>query len=1003
MSEPAHLKVIHYHRLPSEQQKPFEEIDPKVEKTNKKLTGAEQRRMIPENRKRLYDVMLPELNENIFGGSPAIDRSYRSVDGTSSAIKFGNTREHTLISTTKSQANIVEPLFPESLATNKKESFDVRLKETLENAQSFIFMEAYDFGRDDLVDLLIKKAKQGVAVHLLVHPLDEDDKEDTDGELPEAEKGKGKVREQPKTPDLRQTKKEALLARLREASKGVPALTVTEFDVIKGDGKRTFDQILHVKKVIADTPDDSIVEVSGGINFGVNSIFNMDTAWFTEGVAVLDSLQRVFEHFPKTKAGLPFDMPKLPDAEKIRAKVLSKIKAKNQVEIELGGAGRLRTGIPASLRLKDVQAMVAQEGENSILISARDAMKRGMADLLLQAVKAKKWVTIVEDHLDEQSRAEFLKMARPLKAAGAEVYKADDIQREESYMELIYKELEEAIEKQESIDVGAFALSDDGVLDRLVRAHRAGCPVRVVVDDLTIHGSLINQKAMARLTRVGIDVKVFDRKSAEVLHKHGYLPEGLALGDVKLHAKVMILGRNKGRGRVLGGSANPSDNGLNNNVEDGRSVRSQKVADAFATKLIDLLYQGIPNPEKPGKFIKVARSVRKMVTTSDTKRIPFLEPAPIKTKMGEIIFLDFDLETTGFAAHYDDRLVSISAHAYRLKADGSIEVLEDAVIDLYSDTGTNALGDPFEIPAAASKVHGLTRETLLSEKNAKPVQEVLLRAGLFAARVKGIAEKLGMKIVLNGYNIGKFDIGFLDFLCSRKGMGVLHEGKYLTVKGPYVDALDLSRRASPRAKNHDLDAVTKRWGISKKERGTHYSIEDVNLTSRVTGRLAYEIAQDQGRDLLEMPLEEYLPKDTLRLNKPLLVSTTTGRGSAAFQLEKLSNGEIIMRNKLGGASGGYGNGVPLSSLEVVGIEDDKVKVRFQVGKKKKKGGRGKAPVVYEGYVSPERLAFKFGGPVYYTLVEAGFDLPTPSSLRPRQGLLSQTVGPVRSSRSFRLR
>ncbi len=481
----------------------------------------------------------------------------RSVGAISaSSVGSGDPRTITDINTVVSTHNRVVPLFPESLAPEDESCFEAELGRLIDEAQSYIFVQGDDLSHEDFVERLIEKAREGVQVVAYFHPPAKD------GDI-----------------------KSRLLDRLREASKerGLAGkLVVEEFS---GTGNGKSDQAMHVKRVIADTASGSIAEVSGGINFGERSTLNVDTAWRTDGVAVLDSLRAILDHYPDSH-DLPFDLERVPDAAPVDKKTRQLLKKLDEepVKIELARSGRRDILSPRTYTKKRFMERAAQG--DKLVIGASDLEKPWMLSGLRTAVKNGSLVKVITPSEPKSAVKKAKSIVdthqEALDELGIGVYRADLSVSDNSYLDLVLRELDGAIENGESIDVASFALTEPEIIDKLIEAHNNGCQVRVAVDALNVGGVLTNQKAIALLTHVGIAVRAFTN---DVAAKMGL--ERNDEHDVKLHAKVMILGGN----RVLGGSANFSTRGMSFNVEDGRLVESSSVATAFRAVMFEPVWE----------------------------------------------------------------------------------------------------------------------------------------------------------------------------------------------------------------------------------------------------------------------------------------------------------------------------------------------------------------------------------------------------------------------------
>lgn len=823
----------------------------------------------------------------------------------------GDDRTYSDIDTLVSDQNLVTPLFPNILVDpDGPESYEQSMMQAIREAQKLIVIEGYDLNREDLVDLLIQKAKEGVEVAALFDPVN--------------------------TP--REVKKGELLERLRAAN--LPNLHVAEYAIVPSTRKDGFDQILHTKKVITDTPDGSICEHSGGINFSPNSTKNIDFGWRTEGLAVIDSLRHVIAHWTSTTGEFPIDLTKVPDWNDVRSLAAKKARASKKLsaEVEMASSGTRPMETPRTYSKRKLVER-AQLGQK-IIVSAEDAMKPGVEKTLRMAVHNGSKVWVIEGEMSEADLERFATAKKALKDAGIQVFRHDDVLVEESYLALVSRELDAAIENREPIEVAAFALTHAEILDRLIAAHDAGCEVRVVVDDLEIDGNLINKKALAQLSAAGVPIRAVDADVKEEMARDWAGDES----QLKLHAKYIGIGQN----RILAGSANFSENGMSNNVEDGRLVRSEAVAQSVSERMFEPLWER-------------AKPVEPFSLVSDEKRVPLLPRVPVDTPVDELVFVVMDFETTGFVAKYDDRILQMSARAVRVDKQGSVEVLGD--FDQVVTPGTNLLGQPFAIPKRVANLIGLDPETL-EARGAIPMREAM------PDLVRFIQEQTKHgKVVLAGQNL-PFDLRFFDHTMSREALGIqAKEGVvHPTVDGPYVDCIDLSERVFPDETSHNLDAHIERLGIEVTEDlPRHDAFADVVYTAEALGRLMAELEPETLGDLL--------PPDLIELEKPTKVYASPRKGASAPHELSLNDSGKLQIQVRDPRSGQLGGARRVYDLQVVGRENSRLEVEITTG-------RGdKAETLY-GFIDDGGLSFRSGGRFYHALREEGRDLPKPRVVTP---------------------
>jgi len=157
----------------------------------------------------------------------------------------------------------------------------------------------------------------------------------------------------------------------------------------------------------------------------------------------------------------------------------------------------------------------------------------------------------------------------------------------------------------------------------------------------------------------------------------------------------------------------------------------------------------------------------------------------------------FDTETTGLAPAEGDRVIEVAA------------------LELFNDLPTgrffHTLIDPErDIPADATRVHGLTRAQLAG----KP---------LFAAIADDLLAFLGDGPLV-AHN-APFDFGFLDAEFARLGRPPLDPSRM-------VDTLGLAKARFPGLPN-SLDALCRRYGIDLSARTTHNALLDFRLLAEV--------------------------------------------------------------------------------------------------------------------------------------------------------------------------
>lgn len=162
----------------------------------------------------------------------------------------------------------------------------------------------------------------------------------------------------------------------------------------------------------------------------------------------------------------------------------------------------------------------------------------------------------------------------------------------------------------------------------------------------------------------------------------------------------------------------------------------------------------------------------------------------------------FDLETTGLSPERDG-IVEIGAVRV---VDGRVEE------DLRYETlvrPTNAAGAPMIIPWHAERVHGISNEMV---RRAPTIEQVLPEFLDFVG---------GSPVV--AHNIG-FDGGFMRENARRLGLEWKPAAELCTVQ--------LSRRAFPKERAHNLTVLADRLGLNFAPGGRHRSFGDVQVTAR---------------------------------------------------------------------------------------------------------------------------------------------------------------------------
>ena len=174
-----------------------------------------------------------------------------------------------------------------------------------------------------------------------------------------------------------------------------------------------------------------------------------------------------------------------------------------------------------------------------------------------------------------------------------------------------------------------------------------------------------------------------------------------------------------------------------------------------------------------------------------------------------------DTETTGLNAKLGDRVIEI----------GCVEILDRRI----SDRIFHAYLNPErEVELGATRVHGLTREDLLSKPKFPEVAKAFLD---FVA---------GAELIIHNAD---FDVEFLDLELGRARLGALKEHV-----GTITDTLFMSRELNP-GRKASLDALCERYGINNTHRTLHGALLDARLLADCY------LAMTRGQESLMMELE----------------------------------------------------------------------------------------------------------------------------------------------------
>lgn len=230
--------------------------------------------------------------------------------------------------------------------------------------------------------------------------------------------------------------------------------------------------------------------------------------------------------------------------------------------------------------------------------------------------------------------------------------------------------------------------------------------------------------------------------------------------------------------------------------------------------------------------------------------------------------LHTDTETTGLSCADGDKLVEI----------GIVEMIDrkptGRVFHRYIDPG-------FEIPEEATKVHGLTREDVISLGEGR--------------RFADIAQEMldfidGDQLVIHN---APFDMGFLDKELTDARF------KKLSEQCSVFDTLRFAGVKFPGSRNN-LDALCKRYGIDTSERTEHGALLDARLLCEVYVALTrHQVKLDlDGRQVASSHQDEGFLSGIERIdaNDLLIIAATPGELSVhEAHLKKIAS-------KRGGAS-----------------------------------------------------------------------------------------------------
>ncbi len=173
----------------------------------------------------------------------------------------------------------------------------------------------------------------------------------------------------------------------------------------------------------------------------------------------------------------------------------------------------------------------------------------------------------------------------------------------------------------------------------------------------------------------------------------------------------------------------------------------------------------------------------------------------------------FDLETTGLSPEKDG-IVEIGA--VRIVGNRIDETLKYETLV----RPTTATGETIRIPWYAERVHGISDAMV---RSAPTIDEVLPEFLEFVAGDAVVAHNIG------------FDGGFMRANARRLGLNWSPAAELCTVQ--------LSRRAFPRERSHNLTMLAERLGLEFAPGGRHRSYGDVQVTAQAYLQLLQRLGQ----------------------------------------------------------------------------------------------------------------------------------------------------------------
>ncbi|MEM7678713.1 MAG: 3'-5' exonuclease, partial [Myxococcota bacterium] len=368
-----------------------------------------------------------------------------------------------------------------------------------------------------------------------------------------------------------------------------------------------------------------------------------------------------------------------------------------------------------------------------------------------------------------------------------------------------------------------------------------------------------------------------------------------------------------------------------------------------------------------------SRPVEKLDIIPLAHRQSIFDRVPLDTPIEDLSFMAYDLETTGFAAHFGDVPVSMAAVRESLQKtenpDGTVTWARanDRIGELNARNrlGFNAFGSQQKVPKTAADIHGLTHDKL---KDEPPLQDAL-------KQFHALAQKEGKMAVPLAHNT-KFDAPFLDLQLAKPRHAI--DGVNLeAVDVPSVCTMELAKEALPFKKKDEREPDEPRQSYKlttlaeqlagRTQSEIHDAFEDVDLALDVLVGLANKLQARTLRDLL--------PEDKLYLEQQGMAFTVyagpKGEDTVAqFRNEADPRVATTHGRNLKDGTQMLGSPRKIYDHQVLGFEGDRVEVELVT-----KTGENAESV--RGWVDADQVRFYQGGEMYWGLRESGRSLRTP--------------------------